>query len=304
METILLDVRLAVSAFECAAGLLNNLYIIAINVLDWKRGNKLNPCDLIQVFMAVNNICLQGLLNVFIVLFIVFPASTFSNKNVTMSICILLMFLLYISFWFTAWLCVYYCLKIASFKHSLFIHLKLNISTLMPKLLLVSAVGSFAISIFCIWNVHLEMFTPPGNVTATPTLNNIYFLFNPPFKFITLILGGCLPLLLVVSSIALTLRSILRHVETMKNNSSIRHAHMDAHLRAAKIMILLTINFVTFYIAEVLLLSRTLHFKSLLNMISLFYILIYPTVQSTILILGNSKLKGPYLQILHCSSRG
>ncbi|KAM4632110.1 taste receptor type 2 member 40-like [Discoglossus pictus] len=304
METILLNVGLAVSAFECAAGLLNNFYIIAINVLDWKRGNKLSPCDLILVFMAVNNICLQGLLNVFIMLFIVFPASTFSNKNVTMSISIFFMSLFYISFWFTAWLCVYYCLRIASFKHSLFNHLKLNISTLMPKLLLVSAVGSFAISIFCIWNVHLEMFTPPGNVTATPMLNNIYFLFNPPFKFITLILGYCLPLLLVVSSIALTLRSILIHVQSMKNNSSFRHAQMDAHLKAAKIMVLLTINFFNFYIAEVLLLSRTINFQSLLNMIAFFYTLIYPTVQSTILILGNTKMKGPYLQILHCSSRG
>ncbi|XP_075433289.1 taste receptor type 2 member 8-like [Ascaphus truei] len=275
---VTLIVGFLIGMIECVAGIILNFYIMAVNFFDWKMGHKLSPCDQILVIMALNNVFLQCGLNVNESLAVMCPELLFS-REVYLTTSILLMFELYISFWLTACLCIYYCLRIVTFNHNLFIHLKFRISALVPKLILVSGLGSFAISIPCIWEVHVGPLLGSGNVTGSSFVNNMSFHLSLPYKAIIITLGCCLPFLLTLFSIALTLTSLWTHARRMKQNASGSSPppRIDAHLRAARIM--------------------------LWSMLFVFFILIYPTAQSSIVILGNTKLRTTCLRTLHCTGR-
>ncbi|XP_075433288.1 taste receptor type 2 member 8-like [Ascaphus truei] len=304
MIPVTLIVGFLIGMIECVAGIILNFYIMAVNFFDWKMGHKLSPCDQILVIMALNNVILQCGLNVNASLAVMCPELLFS-REVYLTTSVLLMFELYFSFWLTACLCIYYCLRIVTFKHNLFIHLKFRISALVPKLLLVSALGSFAISIPCIWEVHVEPLLGSGNVTGSSFVNNMSFHLSLPYKAIIITLGCCLPFLLTLFSIALTLTSLWTHARRMKQNASgiSPQPRIDAHLRAARIMVLLIVLYAVFFITGVSLLVSTVIFQELWSMLFVFFILIYPTAQSSIVILGNTKLRTTCLRTLHCTRR-
>ncbi|MEE6512403.1 hypothetical protein FKM82_019357 [Ascaphus truei] len=303
MSGLIVSVGFLIAVIECAAGIILNFYIMTVNFFDWKRGHRLSPCDQILVNMALNNVFLQCGLNVEALLSVWFPG-LMMYRNVYIITSLLLMFLIYFSFWLTAWLCIYYCLRIVSLKHHLFILLKFRIAAVMPKLLLVSAVGSFAISIPCIWEVHVGTLLGMGNVTASHFVNTTSFNFSFHYKSITIALGCCLPFLLALFSIALTLTSLWTHSRRMKKNASgFSPHHMDAHFRAGGIMVLLSILYAAFYITGVTVLASPVIVPGIWEIISFFFILIYPTAQSSIVIMGNTKLRTTCLRTLHCTGR-
>ncbi|XP_053550804.1 taste receptor type 2 member 40-like [Bombina bombina] len=300
METVMENVAVGISGFEWVVGVLNNCFIVVINVHDWKNGTRSSPCDKILILIAFNNLFLQCHFNISAVLFTDFTEIIFL-QNVFATLLFFLVFQLFLSFWLTAWLCVYYCLRIVSFKTYIFIYLKLIIPTLIIKLILMSAVGCFILALFGIWNIHLEPFIQTENFT-NGTTPKLYVAFSSYFRLLAILLGSCLPLLVAVCSIVLTLTSILRHVHHMKQKgSSFSDTQRDAHIKAARIMSLLTIAFIVFHSAEIFILSSKRNIRDFWNTFSVFIILIYPTAQSTILILGNPALRTTYLRILRCS---
>ncbi|XP_075687765.1 uncharacterized protein LOC142656723 [Rhinoderma darwinii] len=221
------------------------------NVLDWKHGTRLSLCDKILVLMAVNNICLQCDMNIVTFLSIFFP-EMFQYKNTYSTLCVFVIFPLYFSFWITAGLCIFYCLRIVSFKHHLFVQLKMNISEVVPRFLMAAAVGSFGVSVLSIWHIELASSNENANLSTGMFKNNVTILLSPSYKVLTLVLGCCLPFVLAFLSIVLTLYSLLQHVRSMKKSmAGFSIPRLDAHVRAAQIMIHLTVLYAAFYISEI-----------------------------------------------------
>ncbi|XP_040296059.1 taste receptor type 2 member 9-like [Bufo bufo] len=274
---------------ECIAGVLFNSYIIIQNILDWRHGKRLSLCDKILVLMAVNNIFLQCDMNVATFLYIVFPGMV-QYKNAYYTLSVFLIFQFYFSFWITAGLCIYYCLRIVSFKHHLFVQLKMNISEVVPRFLMLAGMGSFGISLFSIWNIEVSPSSENTNLSTGIFINNI--LLSPSYKVLTIVVGCCLPFVLTLLSIVLTLSSLITHTQSMRNNKAgFSVPRLDAHIRAARIMILLMVLYTAFYISEVYLLASSLSIDNFWEVMSLIFVLIYPTAQSLTIILGNAKLR-------------
>ncbi|XP_068103376.1 taste receptor type 2 member 9-like [Hyperolius riggenbachi] len=296
-----------VSAFifsiaECVAGVLLNCYIIVVNLADWRHGMKLSLCDKLLVLMAANSIGLQCEMNICTFLFIFFPEKI-QYRSTYSSITVFLIFQFYFSFWIMAALCIYYCLRIVTFKLHLFVYLKTNISKVVPRFLVGSCIVSFVISVLGIWNVDLK---PHGDSVnrSTNALMSEAIQMTLPYRTLSIIVGCCLPFLLVVLSVILTLTSLWTHIFKMQyNRSGFSIPSLDAHLRAARIMLLLTILFAIFYLSEVSLLASSLNIDSTWELVSLFFVLIYPTVQSFIVIVGNSKLRPTFLKINYCHKK-
>ncbi|KAM5152721.1 taste receptor type 2 member 9-like [Mantella aurantiaca] len=287
MVALLWAVGFIVAIVECVLGVLFNSYIIALNVAHWRRGLAPSLCDKILVLMAVNNICLQCDMNICTFIFIVFP-KMLQYPNIYSPISVFLIFQFYFSFWITAALCVYYCLRIVSFKLHFFIHLKANITNVLTRFLIGSVVGSLTISVVSIWEIHVKLTV---NITSSPVIIDSSIEIGETYKYLTIFMGCCLPFMLAVLCVILTLTSLCRHYHSMKSNhSGFSIPRLDAHMRAARIMLYLITLYAIFYLSEVNLLASSLTVQSTWQMASLFFVLIYPTTQSTIVIMGNSKL--------------
>ncbi|XP_072273004.1 taste receptor type 2 member 9-like [Pyxicephalus adspersus] len=318
MVAVLWVVGFIFAIVECVLGVLLNFYIIALNVADWRRGLPLSLCDKILVLMAINNIGLQCDMNICTFLYIVFPEMV-QYPKIYSPISVFLVFQFYFSFWITAALCIFYCLRIVSFKIHFFMHLKANITHVVTKFLIVSGVGSFVFSLLSVWEINIKRSIITGNVTsdlltmdsnmkvssitgnvsAIPWMIDTSIEMREIYKYLTIVLGCCLPFILTILSIILTLTSLWTHTCSMKNNSSgFCIPRLDAHIRAARIMLLLTILYAIFYLSEVSLLASSLSIESTWELLSLFFVLIYPTTQSSIVILGNSKLCPTFLKSL------
>ncbi|KAG8539877.1 hypothetical protein GDO81_019911 [Engystomops pustulosus] len=287
---------------ECILGVSFNFYIIVKNVVEWKRGHGLSLCDKILVLMAMNNVCLQCDMNVATFLYIVFPEMV-QYKSAYSTLSVFLIFQFYFSFWITACLCIFYCLRIVSFKHHLFVQLKMNISDVIPRFLMLAGVGSFGISVLSIWHIKVTPSNPNANLSEGMFMNNVTIVLSPSYKVLTIVVGCCLPFVLTVLSTVLTLSSLYTHTWSMRNNKAgVSIPRLDAHIRAARIMIHLAVLYAVFYISEVCLLASSLSVDNFWELLSLIFVLIYPTSQSLTIILGNTKLRFPCLRLDCCTS--
>ncbi|KAM8962442.1 taste receptor type 2 member 8-like [Pelodytes ibericus] len=300
MVTLMYRVGFVVSLFECVVGVIFNSYIVAANVLDLKRGLKLSPCDKILIVLAVNNILLQSDMNICTIIFIAYP-SMIQEEKIYMTISILLLFQFYYSFWATSCLCVYYCLSIVSFKLRLFIRMKMRIPFVVTGSLVVSGVGSLLISILSMFHVRIDHVQQADNNTSNMFLSSTSIHISPAFRAVAITIGCCIPFSMAVLSVVLILTSLWTHAWNMKTSSSFSAAQVSAHVRASKVVIYLIFLFAFFLTSEVSLLSSSLAQQNIWQFLSLFFVLIYPTAQSIILILGNSKLRNRGRKMFQCS---
>ncbi|MEE6513743.1 hypothetical protein FKM82_021540 [Ascaphus truei] len=293
---------LAISFIECTAGSIFNSCIMAVSYRNWKKDISRNLCDLILLSMGLSNIFLQCTLST-----LLFLSMVQSHKHIYrdsfLAMVSLQMFLLFLSFWLTTWLCVYYCTKIANFTHRLFFRLKLWIISVLQKLLLMSMVGSFIISVPSLWICH--QIHPQENRTQSLAANcsgeNEPDAFNLSFMVIAAVLGCCLPYLLSFISIGITLTSLWGHVCRMKQNASdFSIPRLQVHSRAARNMILLVVLSMSVCIIELFILFSPFGLEKMFTKICLLFIQCYPTAQAFLLIQGNTKLRRVCQRILHC----
>ncbi|XP_056392754.1 taste receptor type 2 member 40-like [Hyla sarda] len=305
MKTFFQGFGFIFAVVECVVGVFFNSHIIIQNVLDWRRGNRLSLCDKILVLMAMNNICLQCDMNIATFLYIVFPEMV-QYQNTYSTLSVFLIFQFYFSFWITAGLCLFYCLRIVTFTHRLLIRLKTNISQVIPRFLLLASVGSFGLSVLSVWCIEVVPSNKNSNFSTSLLMNNVTIVLSPPYKVLTIVVGCCLPFVLTVLCTILTLSSLFTHTWSMrKNKAGFSIPRLDAHIRAARIMIYLAVLYAVFYLSEVCLLTSSLSVDNLWELMFLVVVLIYPTSQSLIIIFGNSKLRSSCVWMnFHTGHRG
>ncbi|XP_075421244.1 taste receptor type 2 member 9-like [Ascaphus truei] len=230
---------------------------MAVSYRNWRNYISLNQCDIILLSMGLSNVALLCVLNTESLLPMVRSHIRFYSE-IYSAVIFLELFLIYLSFWLTAWLCVYYCIKIANFMHRLFFRVKLWVSSVLQKLLLMSVVGSFIISVPSLWTCRQidpqenSTYSLIANCSAVSEASALYI----SIIVIAAVLGCCLPFLLSLISIGLTLTSLWGHVWRMKQKTSdFSIPRLQVHSRAARNMILLVVLSMAVCITELYLLS-------------------------------------------------
>ncbi|NXM12502.1 TA2R7 protein, partial [Ploceus nigricollis] len=202
--------------------------------------------------------------------------------------------------WFSASLCVFYCIKIANFRNRFFIYLKVKIDRMVPWLLLGSVIFSLILGIL-VYNTIDKAVCKNLNFTcqerfwkATIGIEENFF----PIHF----LAGFLyttSFMAVIFAAVFLLFSLWRHKRKMQTNS-MKDLSMEAHIRAMKsvfsFLVMYSINFMF------LILALIYSSKYQNHVIFLGYLIqhAYPGVHSLILIFSNPKLEKALLKILSC----
>ncbi|XP_078521562.1 taste receptor type 2 member 9-like [Lissotriton helveticus] len=272
-------------------GILANAFIVVFLLLAWAQGRRLNTCDLIlvslgfgSIFYQCSSVCfrLLGFQVIYVNPQFVFFIDVYSSSTTS---------------WFTACLCIFYCVKIVDFNHHLFFWLKIRISKMVPWMLMGSVMGSIALGIPSYLSSYEESLeNSTAILISNVTINNNALNMAKSYQYARVALGICLPLVLDIASMQLILISLCRHTRRMNNNASgFSQPQLQTHYRAAKMMGFLLLTNISLLISQILTMCTTN-----VLMVSICWVIIFAflTTQPIVLILGNPKLRKEVLHLL------
>ncbi|KAG9468281.1 hypothetical protein GDO78_023094 [Eleutherodactylus coqui] len=239
----------AVLHVMCLVGLTVNLIIVATHIMKWKSLKSLSTCDKILTSLAISR--------VLYLLCIIIRTSIFQflpwlvqDIIVLPTLNILGMFVFYSSLWIATILCVFYCVKIATYNYKLFIFLKTRISTMVPWLIQASLVISLISSLLFGWYGYDLM---PQNSSNKSTENvTSYGLLTVPIsnnRFLIFAVGSFPPFLILCFANFLLIHFLLMHTRRMRSNgSNIQRPNLQSHFSALKSMTLFVLLQIMFLI--------------------------------------------------------
>ncbi|NXK31530.1 TA2R7 protein, partial [Piprites chloris] len=202
--------------------------------------------------------------------------------------------------WVSACLCVFYCIKIANFRNSFFIYLKVKIDKMVPWLLLGSVLFSLVIGTIAYDLSDKALcnnlnFTSQGRIWKASIRIDQHVLPN----YFIIGFGYATSFMAVILSALLLLFSLWRHRCNMQTNS-MKDLSMDAHIKAMKFILFFFIMYSIYFISFTLTLIYSM--KNENNVIVLIYLILYtfPGLHSLVLIFSNPKLEKRLLGILPC----
>ncbi|XP_063789009.1 taste receptor type 2 member 1-like [Pseudophryne corroboree] len=283
---------------EIIIGTLTNGFIVFVNFHDWLRGKPLNTSDQLVVSLALSNTC-ASCANAAIIVCAVYYTDIFLVYYVFCTLYSIMSYCIFSSSWLSAWLCLFFCLKIISFKSGCFAWMKTKVATIVPWLILLSQVLSFCLSIPFFFS-FTQVFEP--NSTAETGTNYtsgvvVGYEMNSLYNFISMFVNCFIPFLIVMITTGRIIASLHNHARHMRQNmEDDRGPSVKAHQGAARTMMSLLFLYLIFYVVEL-----GIGFLTMLNPIFwICFVLIFsfPTVQSFIVIMGNVKLKQMCLKLL------
>nr|DBA18890.1 TPA: hypothetical protein GDO54_014784 [Pyxicephalus adspersus] len=288
---------------ESIIGIFTNVFIVLVNLRDWLKGQSLNSSDHLVVSLALSNTCFSFANTAIIVCFIyfvefVFPDYVFYIVYGTMS------YTIFSSSWLSSWLCLFFFLKIINFKGGCFGWMKMKVGSLVPWLIFLSQVISCISSLPLIWTttkVYSQNSTSSdlgGNETSTVTKYKI----NEFYNIFSIIVNCFVPFLIVMATTGCIIASLSLHTRHMKQNMEDSHGpSLKVHQAAARTMSSLLVIYLIFYVVELGL--GFLPMSSLFYWICFMLISFFPTLQSIVLITGNSKLRQICSELLNCRKK-
>ncbi|XP_075056552.1 taste receptor type 2 member 39-like [Mixophyes fleayi] len=209
-------------------------------------------------------------------------------------------FVSFCSLWWGTVLCVFYCVKITNYSNRFFLRLKMNISRMVPWLLLMSSVVSFLSSLPNIWCRSPGQYinstkdingSSIGNATVEANYVNVLRIFFA---------GSIVPFLIFCVPVCSLIVSLLKHTKNMKNkDTGFTNVQLDAHIGAIRNMISFLFFYALYFIS-----SNLLFLSYMVN--SPYYLMCstcsiaYPSVHTVILIASNGKLKHSILAAIRC----
>ncbi|PKU30558.1 taste receptor type 2 member 9-like [Limosa lapponica baueri] len=209
-------------------------------------------------------------------------------------------FLNFCNLWVSACLCIFYCIKIANFRHIFFIYLKGKIDKIVPWLLLGSVILSLVIGIL-VYRITEEVLCSSHNATTQRNFWKISIRLDQhlfPVFFIAGF-GFATTFMAVITSALLLLFSLWRHKRKMQTDSG-KNISTDAHVKAMKsilsFFILYSINFTCLILT---LIYATKKVNPVETIILLFQYA-FPAVHSLTLIFSNPKLEKTLQRTLSC----
>ncbi|KAJ6653625.1 hypothetical protein lerEdw1_009059 [Lerista edwardsae] len=201
------------------ASLLGNGFIIAVNSHSWFQNGKLVPCDLLLTCLSIFRFLMQCATLSGQYIYISSPMDytcTYISKGVDF----VWMYFTMANFSGTTCLTVFYCVKVTTFAHPLFLWLKSRIDRLVPRMLIMSLIASFFFYFLPglnFWRVEASCnlsrnLTASSSHTEAPEESSYVITNYPQFFFSAVNFSICL-----TASILLII-SLWRHTRNLKRS--------------------------------------------------------------------------------------
>ncbi|XP_003270876.1 taste receptor type 2 member 3 [Nomascus leucogenys] len=296
-------VFLILSGTQFTLGILVNCFIGLVNGSSWFKTKRMSLSDFIITTLALLRIFLLCIILTDSFL-IEFSPNAHDSGIIMQIVDVSWTFTNHLSIWLATCLGVLYCLKIASFSHPTFLWLKWRVSRVMEWMLLgalLLSCGSTASLIN-----EFKLYSVFRGIEATRNVTE-HFRKKRSEYYLIHVLGTLwyLPALIVsLASYFLLIFSLGRHTRQMlQNGTSSRDPSTEAHKRAIRIILSFFFLFLLYFLAFLIatfgnFLPKTKMAKMTGEVMTMFY----PAGHSFMLILGNSKLKQTFVEMLRCES--
>ncbi|KAG9465881.1 hypothetical protein GDO78_017594 [Eleutherodactylus coqui] len=271
------------------------MFIVIIHLKSWKNSPPLQAIDIIVTSLAILRTILIALY-IFLIGDILCHESMIQMDMFPEHIILLTLSVEFCNMWWSSVLCVFYCVKITHSSNRLLTRLKMNISKMIPWLLLVSVVPSFFSSLPYKWLMFSIHFF---NVTngQTRVIETNWFNY-----FIIRFVASIIPFIIFCFSVGLLIASLLRHTRHMSSSGSgFTEAQRDIHISVIRSMIVFLLCYVLYFLASNLFPVGIIYKRPLLTPLCAIFYVAVPSLHSFSIIVGNSELKNAILIILHCS---
>ncbi|NXS47561.1 TA2R9 protein, partial [Balaeniceps rex] len=290
---------MVIITLQAFPGIWINSFIASVLCIAWVKKKSFNSNEKILLFLGCSRVWYLCIIWVYSFLSIIYPWC-FYVRPIPQLFAAIQSFLNSSNLWVSACLCIFYCIKIANFRHTFFIYLKVKIDRIVPWLLLGSVLLSLVICVL-VYNITDEVYS--NNLNST-TLGNFWKLcvrMDEHFFTIFFIIGFgfATAFTAVIFSALLLLFSLWRHKCKMQTNS-VKNLSMDAHIKAMKSVL----SFFLIYSINFTCLVLTLIYATKKENPLMFLILVFqyafPAVHSLILTFSNPKLEKTLLRTLPC----
>ncbi|NXH18109.1 TA2R9 protein, partial [Bucco capensis] len=293
------------TSLQAFAGMWINAFIVCVLCIDWLKRKSCNSNEKILLFLGCSRFWHSCTICVFIVFLITYPWC-FSVQPIPQLFAAIRSFFDTSNVWASACLSVFYCIKIANFRNTFFIYLKVKIDRIVPWLLLGSVLLSLIMCILA-YSINsvaalklLNTTTPESLLKLSVRMDEHLF----PLLFLTGFMSATAFTAVVFSALFL-LFSLWRHKRKMQTKA-VKDLSTDAHIKAIKIILsflfLYSINFTRFIMSLIYVTKK----EKLATVIVLIFKYALPVFHSLILIFSNPKLEKTLLRtlcswnILHC----
>ncbi|NXR17666.1 TA2R9 protein, partial [Cinclus mexicanus] len=293
------DATLAIISLEAFAGMWINAFMVCVLCIGWVNKKTLNSNEKILLLLGCSRISFLGFSWVYNFLYIIYP-NYLHVYTIIQLLASFATFFNYSNLCISACLCVFYCIKIANFRNSFFIYLKVKIDRMVPWLLLGSGVLALAMGIVT-YNIHKALQSNNFDFTCLRNFWESSIKMDKHFfpSFFLAGFGYAASFMAVIFAAVFLLFSLWRHKCKMQTNS-MNSLSMEAHIRAMKtilsFLVMYSINFVCLIMAII---YTTMNENTMTLLISI-YVYAFPGVHSFILIFSNPKLEKALLKILSC----
>uniref|UniRef100_A0A8C3VVD7 Taste receptor type 2 n=1 Tax=Catagonus wagneri TaxID=51154 RepID=A0A8C3VVD7_9CETA len=233
-----------VYVLECLVIIVQSSLTVVRLGREWVQVKRLSPVDMILTSLGICRFCQlwsSMLFNFF---------SYFHPHYVFWYFGIVWEFTNTLSFWLTSLLAIFYCVKVSSFSHTIFLWLKWRIVKLVPWLLLGSLLISCVSIIFSAIRNHIRiqlnsMRHFPRNSTVTERLETFLHRYSIYHQGIVL----ALPFLLFLASTVLLMASLSQHMRQMKHHhTGLSSASLKAPATALRSLAIFLIFFTSYFL--------------------------------------------------------
>ncbi|XP_059699401.1 taste receptor type 2 member 9-like [Haemorhous mexicanus] len=288
---------LAIITLEVFAGMWINSFIICVLCIAWVKKKTLNSNEKILLLLGCSRFWYLCFTWIYRFLSKIYPNFLYV-QTIRQLVRSLAAFFNYSNLWVTACLCGFYCIKIANFRNSFFIYLKVKIDRMVPWLLLGSEISALVIGIVI------------GDLNETLQRNNITSTYQGNFWEVSLrkdkhllssfLLSGFVfttSFMVVILAAVSLLFSLWRHKRTMQTNS-MKDLSVDAHIRAMKSVLSFLVMYSINFVCLVLTIIYATKKENIMALLIYLYLCAFPGVHSLILIFSNPKLEKALLKIV------
>ncbi|XP_030920792.1 taste receptor type 2 member 9-like [Geospiza fortis] len=290
---------LAIITLEVFVGMWINAFIVCVLCIAWVKKKILNSNEKILLLLGCSRISYLCILWVYHFLSKIYP-NYLHVHNIFQLLATFQTFFNYSNLWVSACLCGFYCIKIANFRNSFFIYLKVKIDRMVPWLLLGSEILALAMGIVI---CALMETAQSSNITLTSQENfwEARITMDKHFfsSFFLTGFGYAASFTAVFFAAVFLLFSLWRHKHTMQT-SSMKDLSMDAHIRAMKSVLSFLVMYSINFLCLVLTIIYAMKKENTMTLLISIYLYAFPGIHSLILIFSNPKLKKALLKILSC----
>ncbi|XP_006013508.1 taste receptor type 2 member 1-like [Latimeria chalumnae] len=299
MVTVDIILQLAAILFVIVFGIIGNLFIVIINFQELRRTGTLQPSERIVSCIAVSNILAVIVLAIWFIIFLL-DLCTYLGPYIYKVTDFLIVFITKVGYWFTAWLCFFYCVKIVKINWRIFIKLKQGTSLLVSFLLFATVVCSFGVAYPAIYIIRTL------NTTSIVGQCKGYYILGHEFMmgyivFVSFI-ASLLPLALMLLSSLGIVFFLLKHSKNMTKTSNVSSSPQN---EGPTTVVKMVISLIVLYIVSVISILVTNHVATIIESDMVVIIAssscVFSAGSSVILIVGTVKLRQAFLKIF-CSA--